>query len=200
MTTSFSTSHKTSHSLELVVPVSLPSTGLSLNILLYRYPDQAFFIYHVVLPLIFLQVQALRRLLESLFLTVVATDRRMHITHYDIGVAFYRCASLTIVAQDGHLASSGSYEPQSAQSKHSVDFSIDFSIFWHFLMFLLFLSTVVCGVLLFAFASWHQFSCHHILARLRSPHRTTDVSMKASPGQNERLSEIYSIPRLSLFI
>ena len=87
--------------------------------------------------------QSFRRLYECMFVSKFSTSARMHIGYAILGFTFYSMVSVTILASAGR-------------------------IYFAVLPITFFLSPyVISGTLLFTFASYHQYVCHGILARLR---------------------------------
>ncbi|KAI9286312.1 3-oxo-5-alpha-steroid 4-dehydrogenase-domain-containing protein [Umbelopsis sp. AD052] len=112
-----------------------------------------------------------RRLYEVNIVQRPSRQARMNITHYFIGIGFY--GSMVFAAWLEGAANLGVWE-SSSQPITLLD--------THQLL----RPHVIFAIILFAYASWHQYVCHRILANIR---------MKARPSTSAASSSIYQIPR-----
>lgn len=98
--------------------------------------------FEIVLALMLQTFQVARRFFECLYVSVFS-DSQMHFLHYLVGYFFYTWTGATIVSQ---FATCGDLGNEAFQLK------------WYHL----------CGLLLFSYASFHQYKCHVILASIRT--------------------------------
>ncbi|KAI8576150.1 hypothetical protein K450DRAFT_214650 [Umbelopsis ramanniana AG] len=112
-----------------------------------------------------------RRLYEVNLVQRPSRQARMNISHYFIGIGFY--GSMVFAAWLEGAANLGVWE-SSPQPTALLDTRQ------------LLRPHVILAIVLFAYASWHQYVCHRILANIR---------MKARPSTSAASSSIYQIPR-----
>jgi len=138
----------------------------------------------VAIVLSMLSVQVFRRLYECVFVSVLSKGARMHLVHYILGMFFYPAMAFTSLL---HLDSISDEEV-------SIAFSFCKNIQYHFYNVLTTLlhffpsalshwtvfATYSVAVLLFLWASLHQYRCHKILADLR--HSKRDNSYRLPKG------------------
>ncbi|XP_068724303.1 polyprenol reductase-like isoform X1 [Montipora capricornis] len=119
--------------------------------------------FTVLLSLLLLLVQTCRRLFESLFVSVFTG--KMNVAHYLLGVIYYILDATSLAA------------PLLQCSKRDEDwchtcYSPFTTLRWYQYL----------AVIMFVWASWHQWNCHNILAKLRQ-----------SPGG--QTVKVYRIPQ-----
>ena len=88
-------------------------------------------------------IQSFRRLYECIFVSKFSTSARIHLCYVILGFSFYPMVTVTILASAGRI-------------------HLDLLPKTFFLS-----PYVILGTFLFIFASYHQYICHRILARLR---------------------------------
>jgi len=115
-----------------------------------------------LLSLVFLLMQTSRRLIESLFISIFTG--KMNVAHYLLGVTYYILVSTALAAP--FFQSSKSDEGWCDSCKHSFA-----SVRWY----------QYFAMVMFVWASWHQWKCHIILAMLR----------QSPSGQ---ITKVYRIP------
>ncbi|KAF9934278.1 hypothetical protein FBU30_002696 [Linnemannia zychae] len=113
---------------------------------------------HVLLTMACYFIQVIRRWYETWFVERPSAGARMHIAHYIVGITFYSAMAPTtwIDAYEAWVRQSSSYNPAGILSAEPLD-SILFGLNGQCLL----------GLVIFIWASWHQFNCHTILANLR---------------------------------
>lgn len=104
--------------------------------------------FTVLVSLLLLLVQTSRRLFECLFISVFSG--KIHLSHFLVGVAYYGLDVTSIAVSFLRV------EKKDRDWCSSCRLSLGtFSWYQYF------------GVCLFLWASWHQWNCHYILAKLR---------------------------------
>ena len=109
---------------------------------------------------------SLRRLYESLYISVFSKTARMHITGYLLGISFYPLAILTLYT--AHVSSLNEDDEED-------------DLFYNFIFLL--------SGLIFLLGSYQQHQAHQILANLRRI-----PNLKKSSGNAHQVSTQYSIP------
>ncbi|XP_004349349.1 hypothetical protein CAOG_02599 [Capsaspora owczarzaki ATCC 30864] len=117
----------------------------------------------VLLAMLMLEFQVVRRHLESQYLTVFS-DGTMHAAHYVFGLLFYVAAPWSLVAQSPLWLGVQSPAVSLATSFTGLTSFAD----WYALGMAALTWRRLLAIELFVIASYHQFQCHRILAGLRT--------------------------------
>ncbi|KAK3834198.1 MAG: hypothetical protein JOS17DRAFT_36050 [Linnemannia elongata] len=135
---------------------------------------------HVLLTMVCYLFQVIRRWYESWFVERPSVAAKIHVTHYIVGITFYSAMapSTWIDAYETWIkqgAATGPVGSNTAASAVPPQDSMLFGLNGQCLL----------GLMLFIWASWHQYNCHIILANLRP---------KLMKKEDKPKSQDYKIP------
>jgi len=119
---------------------------------------------HVLLTMACYFLQVVRRWYESYYVERPSAEARIHVSHYIVGITFYSAMapSTWIDSYEAWLRQGGGI------GSLAIDTSSDSLLFG-------LNGQCLLGLLVFVWASWHQYNCHVILASLRPrPAKGTD--------------------------
>lgn len=126
-------------------------------------------VWRTVFLLLLMEMQALRRLYESIFVFHYSSSARVHIIGYLTGFFFYIAAPLSLccdVAPDAFTHAANRIFESITKEKHQA-LEIEFN--WQEYLLPLVRSgwTQWVGAMIFLWGSIHQYKCHSILGKLR---------------------------------
>lgn len=115
----------------------------------------------IILALAMQTFQVARRFFECLYISVFS-DSQMHLLHYVVGYFFYTWTGPTILSQFATCTQTKQcfFSDSLSLTGGNMDSVVGFQLRWYHL----------CGLLLFGYASYHQYKCHVILANIRTGH------------------------------
>ncbi|KAG0203254.1 hypothetical protein BGX33_009229 [Mortierella sp. NVP41] len=115
---------------------------------------------HVLLAMAAYLFQVVRRWYESWYVERPSVEAKMHVAHYIVGVTFYAsmAPSTWIDAYESWIRQGAEFGPVTTSSTTVAPSDT---------MLLGLNGQCLLGLLVFVWASWHQYNCHAILASLR---------------------------------